>query len=228
MIRSPQTARPPARWAPRPALLSFALGVFCASCAHQEGPPPALLSGEVMPSMIPEGREPTEVRPTARTIGGAALEPAVDSGQRSAAPSSDPMKKEAPRAAPQPPGTPTVPAAPRGRVAYAGARGQIRRQELMSVLDKSPAAFLRRVESEPHIEARRFRGWRIVSFYPGDKRFEDIDLQSGDVVTRINGRGIEQPDSFFVVWQELRAARELRVELLREGKPHVSRWEIVD
>ena len=227
MIRSPQTARPPARWAPRPALLSFALGVFCANCAHQEGPPPALLSGEVMPSMIPEGREAPEVRPTARTIGGAALEPAVDGGQRSAAPSSDPMKKEAPRPAP-PPAPPPASAAPRGRVAYAGARGQIRRQELMSVLDKSPAAFLRRVESEPHIEARRFRGWRIVSFFASDPRFGDIDLRSGDVVTRINGRTIEQPDHFFVVWQELRAARELRVELLREGKPHVSRWEIVD
>lgn len=146
-----------------------------------------------------------------------------------------PPPPEAPPRAPdaEPPPAPLsidpAPAsAPGARVPFAGPKGTIRRTELVAVLEHRPAAFLRKVDSEPHLENGRFRGWAIRSFFPGDPRFSSIDLQRGDVVTRINGRSIERPDQFIQVWEDLRQARELRVELLRNGQPHVSRWAIID
>lgn len=202
------------------------------ACAHNEGPPPAMLTGETMPSLIDNRGGGAALATTAPPS--EAPETSARSIEVAPRPAHRPPPRSAPPAETSPPRAPAAGRSPaaelvaKDRVSYAGARGTIRRQELLTVLDRSPAAFLRSVESEPHIEARRFRGWRIVSFFASDPRFGDIDLRSGDVVTRINGRTIEQPDHFFVVWQELRAARELRVDLLRNGKPHVSRWDIVD
>lgn len=113
-------------------------------------------------------------------------------------------------------------------VPYAGPRGAIRRAELVRFLERPPAVFLRNVTSEPRFEGGRFRGWTLMSFFPGDPRFTGIDLRQGDVILRVNGHPIEQPDQFIFVWQELRQAKELRVDLLRSGKPHVSRWTIAD
>src|SRR6202011_5807423 len=106
----------------------------------------------------------------------------------------DPASGSTPSAEPAPAGAdPTGPApvagsAPRPgqKVPFAGPRGTIHRGELIQLLDKQPAAFLRNVDSEPGFESGRFRGWRILSFYPGDTRFAGIDLYKGDVVTRIN------------------------------------------
>jgi hypothetical protein len=129
---------------------------------------------------------------------------------------------------PPPAPEPDRPAQTSARVAYAGARGTIPRGELVRMLDQSPALFLRRVDSEPRFEGGRFRGWQIKSVFADDPRFSGIDVRKGDVVTRVNGQPIEQPDQFILVWQNLRQARELRVDLLRNGQPHVARWSIVD
>ncbi|MCS6911975.1 MAG: hypothetical protein RMK29_01260 [Myxococcales bacterium] len=130
------------------------------------------------------------------------------------------------RSKPPPSAPPLAPEASRGP--SAGRQGTILRAELLRILDQSPALFLRQVDSEPRFEGGRFRGWYIHSFFPGDPRFVGIDLMRGDVVTRINGQPIEMPEQFIAVWEKLRQARELRVELLRNGQPHVARWAIVD
>lgn len=140
----------------------------------------------------------------------------------------DPIPTAAAEPKAEPEAAPEPEASKDGRVAYAGARGTIRRGDLVRMLDQSPALFLRRVDSEPRFEAGRFRGWQINAVFPGDPRFAGIDVRRGDVVTRVNGQPIEQPDQFIVVWQALRQARELRVDLLRNGQPHVARWSIVD
>ncbi len=102
----------------------------------------------------------------------------------------------------------------------------IARRELDRVLDASPGYFLQHVQTEPRFDRGRFHGWRVVSFFPGDKRFAGIDLQAGDVVTRVNGRPIEQPDEFMAVWTELRSSRELVVDVERNGRPRTLRWTI--
>ena len=108
------------------------------------------------------------------------------------------------------------------------APGSIARSELAKVLDASPGYFLQHVQTEPRFTHGRFHGWRLVSFFPGDNRFAGVDIQAGDVVTRINGKPIEQPDQFMVVWTELRAARELVVDVERSGAARTLRWTIAD
>ncbi len=112
--------------------------------------------------------------------------------------------------------------------APATAPGTIARAELAKVLDASPGYFLQHVQTEPRFAHGRFHGWRLVSFFPGDERFAGVDLQAGDVVTRVNGKPIEQPDQFMAVWTELRTSKELIVDVERAGAARTLRWTIAD
>jgi hypothetical protein len=104
----------------------------------------------------------------------------------------------------------------------------IERQELEAVLAQSPGYFLQHVETRPQFQGGHFHGWRLVSFFPGDPRFAGVDLQAGDVVTRVNGHTIEQPDQFMAVWTALRSSKELVVDVERDGAPRTLRWQIRD
>lgn len=117
---------------------------------------------------------------------------------------------------------------PRSAVEPSATPGAIPRVALARVLDASPGYFLQHVQTEPRFANGRFFGWRVVSFFPGDPRFAGVDLQAGDVVTRINGRPIEQPDQFMAVWTELRSSKELVVDVERGGAARTLRWTIAD
>ena len=65
----------------------------------------------------------------------------------------------------------------------------------------------------------RFQGWLIKSLYPGDACYQDIDLRSGDVVQKVNGKSIEKPEQAFDVAESLRTAPAIVVDFLRGGKP---------
>lgn len=108
------------------------------------------------------------------------------------------------------------------------APGVIPRAALAEVLAESPGYFLQHVQTEPRFDHGRFAGWRLVSFFPGDARFAGVDLQAGDVVTRVNGKPIEEPDQFMAVWQSLRTSKELVVDVERAGASRTLRWTIAD
>ena len=106
--------------------------------------------------------------------------------------------------------------------------GLITRAELVAVLDAAPGRFLAHVDTEPHFVSGRFHGWTLASFFPGDARFEAVDLAPGDVVLSVNGRSIERPDQLMQVWDALRRERALIVVVERSGVPRQLRYEIVD
>ncbi len=120
-----------------------------------------------------------------------------------------------------------APAAPPAPVPGGPVR-TIERGELEAVLAQSPGYFLQHVETKPQFRGGRFFGWRLVSFFPGDDRFAGVDLHAGDVVTRVNGSVIEQPDQFMAVWTALRSSKELVVDVERDGAPRRLRWQIRD
>jgi type II secretory pathway component PulC len=122
--------------------------------------------------------------------------------------------------------TPVESAAP--KPTEASSPGTLSRAELESVLDAAPGAFLQHVDAGPRLVGGRFHGWRLRAFYPGDARFAGVDLRAGDVILRVNGRSIEQPDELMVVWEALRKERELVVDLERDGRGRTLRWTIVD
>jgi len=106
--------------------------------------------------------------------------------------------------------------------------GTILRAELMPVLDAGLGRFLQGVVTEPELQGGDFVGFEIVSLYPDDPRFASLDLQPGDVVTRVNGQSIERPEHAIAVWSSLRVASQLLVDYLHEGEARELRFEIVD
>lgn len=134
--------------------------------------------------------------------------------------------------APEPAAAPAAPAraeAP-APVTYTSpvVQGEIPRDALVGVLELGLGSFLRGVATEPHLVDGEFVGFRLVALYPDDPRFAQLDLQPGDVVTRINGQRIERPEQAFEIWSGLRVSSELLVEYLKEGEPRRLRFAIVD
>jgi type II secretory pathway component PulC len=102
------------------------------------------------------------------------------------------------------------------------------RGEVNRTLDAAPGAFLRRIATEVRLKQGRFAGWRIVSFSPRDPVFADGPLHPGDVIVKVNGHTLERPDDLIELWQAMRSAPSLMVELERDGVANTLRWTIVD
>ncbi len=110
----------------------------------------------------------------------------------------------------------------------AATTGTIARRTLVRLLDAAPGAFLQQVVPEPRFRDGRFYGWRLAQFFPGDARFAGVDMHAGDVIRSVNGSTVERPEQLMEVWDGLRRARELTVELERDGQPRRLRWIIAD
>lgn len=101
-------------------------------------------------------------------------------------------------------------------------RDRVTRAELDSALAAGPGALLSHVKVEAASVNRRFKGWQLVSL-PAQPW-----LRPGDVVTRINGRGLEHPEDLAALFEALRGAREIVVEYERGGVAAVEHIPIVE
>lgn len=108
------------------------------------------------------------------------------------------------------------------------AAGGLRRSVLARTLDAGLGTWLRGVDVEPKIERGRFQGWSVRSIYAGDPCWADVDIHPGDVVSRVNHHNIERPEQAQAVWNGLRGAGEIVVDLIRVGQPRTLRFPVVD
>ncbi len=81
--------------------------------------------------------------------------------------------------------------------------------------------FLQKVDLEPKTAvddtgAERFVGFQIVAMRPM-QRWVGFDFAPGDVVVRINGQSIEHYDVALQVFEGLKTAQRIEVELWRDG-----------
>ena len=106
--------------------------------------------------------------------------------------------------------------------------GDIKRDELVPVLDEGLGRFLQHVRTEPAFHKGSFVGFRLVAFFPDDPVFASLDLRPGDTVTRVNGKSIERPEQAAAVWESLRSAPNIVVDYRRDGVERALRFEIVD
>jgi hypothetical protein len=104
--------------------------------------------------------------------------------------------------------------------------GTLQRAEVERVIDAGLGNFLTQVEVEPSLSAGKFRGWSIVQLVPREA-WRGIDLQPGDVVTRINGMAIEREVEAYDAFQAVRQAPTLEVTYLRQNQPRTLRFTIV-
>lgn len=133
--------------------------------------------------------------------------------------------EEAPLA---PPPGPTAPTSPPVEAEPAGPT-ELTRTDLNAVLSAGPGVFLGRIEVAPALANGRFVGFRLT-------RARDLtrwnaagaDIHLGDVIRRVNGISVERPEGVMGIFATLREARELRVDVLRDGRPVVITQPIVD
>jgi hypothetical protein len=108
--------------------------------------------------------------------------------------------------------------------------GEIPRADYDAMLSLPPGRFLAALDPEPRFElspkGRRFVGWRLRAFFPGDPRFAAGPLQPGDVVVKVNGSSLERPEQFIDAWQAAKGRSDLSLEILRDGRPQALHWRI--
>jgi len=122
---------------------------------------------------------------------------------------------------------PTPSAPPAGCAARAGA-DTLRRSALKRTVDAGLGRWLQTVSVDPLLARGHFRGWIIRSLNADDACFAGVDLRAGDVVTRVNGHGVERPEEALDVWTKLPASSELVIDFLRDGQARKVRFGIVD
>lgn len=108
--------------------------------------------------------------------------------------------------------------------------GSVRRSTLREVLAAGPGALLQHIELEdnPVLRGGKFHGFRVAALR-GDPTFWDgVDLQPGDVVTKVNGRGVEKPQDAFEAFRGLETAREIRVDYERAGEARTLRYDVFE
>ena len=93
----------------------------------------------------------------------------------------------------------------------------LRRAAVVRVVDRGLGQLAVPGAGGARAQGRKFTGWQISQLYPEDPCYRAVDLQAGDVVTRVNGASLEKPDQANQVFQGLRTAPGLEVELLRQG-----------
>jgi S1-C subfamily serine protease len=115
-------------------------------------------------------------------------------------------------------------AAPRPGTAIAITR--LARADVERVVDAGLGRFLGHVAVEPRLSAGKFTGWSIVALHPPEL-WQGIDLQAGDIVTRVNGMPIEREMEAFDAFQAVRQAATLEVSYVRQNQPRTLRFTIV-
>ncbi|HET6146773.1 MAG TPA: hypothetical protein VFH68_04530 [Polyangia bacterium] len=153
---------------------------------------------------------------------GCATSPETRAASLPAAEASAVPMADAPPVVPPPP--------PRSCEARIGA-DRLRRSALKRTVDAGLGRWLQTVSVDPLLARGRFKGWIIRSFNPGspgDSCYAGVDLRTGDVVTRVNGRGVERPEEALEVWTALPASPELVIDFVRDGQPRTMRFGIVD
>ncbi len=93
-----------------------------------------------------------------------------------------------------------------------------------------PAYLLRQLALSAVRDQGRFLGWRIGELWPDDPAVcrDGCDLRTGDIVLKVNGQRLEQPDAVDKLMALIPKATQLEVELIRDGEIVRKSWAVVD
>lgn len=89
--------------------------------------------------------------------------------------------------------------------------------KLRAQILKNPARLAQLVNAVPARENGRFIGFRIIT-KQSHPVFDDLNIRSGDIVTRVNGIDIDSPQKGFQVLQQLSKSKQVSVTLNRGGQ----------
>jgi general secretion pathway protein C len=98
------------------------------------------------------------------------------------------------------------------------------RQEIAMALDNLPQ-LLTKARVVPNFTAGKPDGFRIFSIVP-DSFFSKIGLHNGDVLQRINGIEVKDPENFMKVFQQLKGESSVTLDLVRNNQKQTFAYEI--
>src|SRR5215472_15101944 len=106
----------------------------------------------------------------------------------------------------------------------------LRRSDVVQTVRAGLGTFLQRVDVDDHpvFVGGRFHGFRIAALRGDPSFWAGVDLKPGDVVTQVNGFGIEHPEDALQAFTSLEKSPELVVDYERDGEPHKLRYKIID
>lgn len=102
----------------------------------------------------------------------------------------------------------------------------LRRSQVKASIARGLGYFLQNVtvDDYPVMRSNKFHGFRIRSINAG----LGVELQPGDVITRVNGMPIEHPEEADAAMRALDTAAALRVDYERDGKAKTLELPIAD
>lgn len=98
------------------------------------------------------------------------------------------------------------------------------RREIAALLENIPKLFTQ-ARLVPNFSQGKPDGFRLVSIAP-DSFYTKVGLKNGDVLQRINGMELKEPDSFFKVFQQLKDESSIALDLVRNNKRETFDYEI--
>ena len=98
------------------------------------------------------------------------------------------------------------------------------RQEITAALDNLPQ-LLTKARVVPNFTSGKPDGFRIFSIVP-DSFFFKIGLQNGDILQRINGVEVKDPENFMKVFQQLKGETSVTLDLVRNNQKQTFAYEI--
>lgn len=104
----------------------------------------------------------------------------------------------------------------------------ISRTALRAELARGIGRFLQNVKIEAVLSHGHFIGWRILAVYSKRPDVHVQGIKAGDVLLRVNGVSVERPEDLKSVWDTLETAKELVLEIERDGQPSALHYAIVD
>jgi|GEM_PF-2992348 len=106
--------------------------------------------------------------------------------------------------------------------------GTIARSALRAELARGIGRFLQNVKTEAVLSHGHFVGWRMLALFPKRPEVHVQGIKAGDVLVRVNGVSVERPEDFKSIWDTLDTAKELVLDIEREGHPSALHYTIVD
>lgn len=77
----------------------------------------------------------------------------------------------------------------------------------------------------PNYESGKYAGFRLVGIRP-NSLYKAIGLQSGDLLRRINGEEIDTPNKAIQLFEQLRNANQIAIDVVRRGKKVTMNYSI--
>lgn len=97
--------------------------------------------------------------------------------------------------------------------------GTIPRWRMQAELNRGIGRFLREVHVHRVLSHGHFVGWKLLSLFASRAEVRVQGVKTGDVLLRVNGASVERPEAFKAVWDGLRSADEITLDIERAGQP---------